>query len=77
MVMDDIFIRRFMTGTWHDLFVSEVGDILWKLILLEIMIVMYMTLISANQVSYMDAAIHKHCTLRSLFLFAGDNQETT
>lgn len=25
MVMDDIFIRKFMTGTWHDLFVSEVG----------------------------------------------------
>lgn len=38
---------------------------------------MYMTLISANQVSYMDAAIDKHGTLRSLFLFAGDNQETT
>ncbi|KAK3878608.1 hypothetical protein Pcinc_015392 [Petrolisthes cinctipes] len=23
-VMDDVFIRKFMTGTWHNLFVSEV-----------------------------------------------------
>ena len=24
MAVDDVFIRKFMTGTWHDLFCSEV-----------------------------------------------------
>nr|XP_053639337.1 28S ribosomal protein S24, mitochondrial-like [Cherax quadricarinatus] len=26
-VVDDIFIRKFMTGTWHNLFVSEVSTL--------------------------------------------------
>ena len=26
VLIDDMFIRRFLTGTWHNLFVSEVSN---------------------------------------------------